>query len=333
MKSLFDIILIFAAGFGFFVSWYIRHKKLARERMVCYLGSNCDNIVHSQYSVFLGVPVEVLGMIYYSLLALSHGILVAVPAFATPSVIFALLAATSAAFLFSMYLIFIQAFTLKEFCTWCLVSAGLCTIIFFSAIGSLTGDFIAFLASTQNLFAIFHAFGVAIGLGAATIADIFFLKFLGRFRISKSEADILHTLSQVIWAALGILVLSGLGLYLPEAAALSVSAKFLARMIVVGVIILNGAFLNLFISPKLIRISFGEAHHHTPGELHYFRKLAFGMGAVSIISWYTAFVFGFLSEASSSLQNLLTIYLVIAAIAVVISQIVERYYSRAALES
>ena len=91
----------------------------------------------------------------------------------------------------------------------------------------------------------FHLFGFGIGLGAVTITDILFFKFLKDFKISEFESDILHTLSQVIWFALTVIIISGLGLYLPEAQELNQSGKFLAKMAVVAVILLNGTFLNI----------------------------------------------------------------------------------------
>ena len=99
-------------------------------------------------------------------------------------------------------------------------------------------------------------------------------------------------------------------------------------MIVVGVIILNGAFLNLLISPRLVHISFGKRHPHEPGELHHLRKLAFALGAVSIVSWYSAFILGALRRLSFSFIELLSAYLVIVALAVIGSQITERRFAK-----
>jgi len=169
-----------------------------------------------------------------------------------------------------------------------------------------------------------HLIAAAIGLGGATITDVFFFKFLKDFKISESESEILRTLSQVIWFTLALIVLTGIGLYLPASERLLISSKFLVKMIVVGVIIINGAFLNLLISPKLVHISFGESHHHESGELHRLRKLAFALGAISSVSWYSAFILGSLRRLSFSFQELLGIYLILVVIAVIGSQVIER---------
>ncbi len=129
------ILIIFASFFGFLLALYIRHKKTAKEEIICPIGSNCQNVIHSEYSKFLGIPVELLGLFYYGFTALFYGALAAMPVLKISSgFILGVLTFSFAAFLFSLYLTFIQAFYLRAWCTWCLVSAGLCTLIFFSAL-------------------------------------------------------------------------------------------------------------------------------------------------------------------------------------------------------
>lgn len=328
MNTLWHIILIFAAFGGFLLSFYIRHKKQTREKMTCPLGSDCDAVIYSEYSRFLRVPLEILGILYYGFVAVSYALFLVLPAFASPLVVFSILALTIAAFLFSLYLTFIQAFVLKQWCAWCLMSAGLCTIIFAIALSVSEFRFVSLLKRYHELILIGHFLGLVLGLGGATITDIFFFKFLKDFRISEWEAEVMHTLSQVIWFALALLVLTGLGLYLPEAKELNQSAKFLVKMIVVGVIIVNGVFLNLLIAPKLVKISFGKRHRHEAGELHYSRKIAFALGAISIVSWYSAFILGMLSKPPIEFYPLLLIYLFILGAAVVGSQFMERSFSK-----
>ena len=328
MNNIWHVILIFAAFGGFLLAFCIRHKKQAHEKMICPLDSDCDAVIYSDYSKFLGIPLEIIGLWYYGIIAVSYTLFLVIPAFAAPTVVFGVLILTIAAFLFSLYLTFIQAFAIRQWCTWCLISAGLCAVIFATALGASEFSFVSLLAERHDLIVILHVLGVALGLGGATITDIFFFKFLKDFRISKSEADIMHTLSQIIWFALAILVLTGIGLYLPEAEELNQSAKFLTKMIVVAVIIVNGAFLNLFVAPKFVKISFGEKRGHRPGELHYERKIAFALGAVSMVSWYSAFILGMLRNIPFDFSSLLLIYLVLLGGAIIGSQFMERFFAK-----
>lgn len=252
MNLLLHIILIFTALAGFFLSFYIYHKKRVKQAVVCPMGAKCDEVLYSKYARFWGMPVELFGLLYYGVVAISYGLFLVYPIVITPLSIFLVLGVTIVAFLFSLYLTFLQAFSIKQWCSWCLISAGFCTVIF--AIGLIVSEFsfISVLAENHSFIVILHLLGMALGLGGATIVEIFFFKFLKDFRISSLEADVLHTLSQVIWFALAFIILTGFGLYLPEAQELISSSKFLVKMVAVLVIIINGAFLNLLISPKLV---------------------------------------------------------------------------------
>lgn len=292
--------------------------------MVCYVGKDCDTVIHSEYSEFFGLPVEVLGMLYYAAIAISYGVFSFYPEFRSEPVIFWVLALTAAAFLFSLYLTFIQAVVIKEWCEWCLTSAAICTGIFLLAVRGISGGLVEFLDFNHQSIAIVHALAAAVGVGAATITDVLFFKFLKDFRVSEEESNILKTVSQVIWLALGVLVIAGIGLFLPEKEELLQSAKFLLKMTVVSVIIVNGALLNLLIAPNLIRISFGERHSHMPGELRRLRRLAFALGAISLTSWYTAFILGSLRHVDVSFPILFSFYLGVLFFAVFVSQIADR---------
>jgi hypothetical protein len=169
---------------------------------------------------------------------------------------------------------------------------------------------------------------MALGLGGATISDVMFFKFLKDLKISESESQVLGTLSQVIWFGLAVAIITGIGLFLPGTERLLGSAKFLVKMIVVGVITINGAVLNLLIAPNLVKISFGAPHDHHTGELRHIRRLSFALGAVSIISWYTAFILGLLRRSPADFVTLFGIYLVLLVGGVVTSQIMEARMGR-----
>lgn len=330
MNTFWHIILIFTAFGGFLLAFYIRHKKQKHETLVCPLNSNCDTVIYSEYSRFLGIPVEILGLLYYGLIAVNYALFLVFPTLVPALLVFLILVLTTAAFLFSLYLTWIQAFALKQWCTWCLISAGLCAVIFAAALSASELGFTLLLERYHGLIAVFHLFGAALGLGSATIADIFFFKFLKDFRISEWEADVMRTLSQVIWFALAVLVITGAGLYLPEAQEFNQSPKFLIKIIVAAVIIANGAFLNLLIAPKLVKISFGEKHNHETEELHHIRKAAFALGAISIVSWYSAFILGVLRDVALEFFPLLSIYILLLGAAIIVSQLVERSFARKA---
>lgn len=323
------LALSLVAVIGFSVSWYIhKHKQQARP-MVCPLQSNCEAVVHSDFSRFAGIPVEFLGLFYYALIALGYlGFWLNPELRAIPWLALTSLTITTVALLFSSYLTFIQAFALREWCTWCLFSASLCLIIFSFSLWASPLNFIGLLEHYQWPILIIHIMALSLGVGGATIADIFFLKFLKDFRISHEENAVLKTLSQIIWGALAVLLVTGASLYLGRSTELSTNGVFILKMLVVGVIIINGAFLNLVISPNLTKISFQEQPHHERGNLRIFRKLALALGAISIVSWYSALVLAvWPSNWSLPFPVLLWGYIALLALAVGGSQIFDQIFS------
>jgi uncharacterized membrane protein len=162
MNLLWHIILIFAAFGGFLLAFYIHHKKRTHEKMVCPLKSDCDAVIWSEYSRFLGIPVEILGLFYYGFVAASHALILIMPANTPPLVLFSILAITTAAFLFSLYLTFIQAFAIKQWCAWCLMSAGLCAMIFMTSLGISEIGFVSLLSRYREFILAGHLLGMAL---------------------------------------------------------------------------------------------------------------------------------------------------------------------------
>ncbi len=141
-----SIILILGV-FGFFVAKHIYNHKTKNTPLVCMVGFDCHTVVHSDYSRFLGIRVEILGMMYYVFIALSYTALFFLPNFfpmmtaqdgLTPDTVLMFIKMlpflSLIAFIFSVYLIAVQIFILKKGCSWCIVSALISTIIFVLAL-------------------------------------------------------------------------------------------------------------------------------------------------------------------------------------------------------
>ena len=115
---------------GFFVARLISNHKIKKRPLVCPAGFDCHAVVHSDYSKFLNIRVEVLGMLYYALIAISYFISIFFSG-SLPDIFVALVAVSSlGAFVFSGYLIWVQIFVLKKGCSWCFVSASISVAIF-----------------------------------------------------------------------------------------------------------------------------------------------------------------------------------------------------------
>jgi len=328
MNILINIILILSSLVGFCLAYYIFKSKKSGQKMVCPAKSSCEVVVYSKYSKFFGIPLEILGLLYYGILLINYVFFIIVPFEAHPLIVFAVLLSSTLAFFFSLYLAFIQIFNLKQWCIWCLSSSLLCLIIFIFAILGSGFDFVKFLTEYYNVIVVFHMIGVSLGFGGAIIVDILFLKFLEDFKISKLEADIMHLLSQVIWCALAVLIISGIGFYIVKTNQLNHSPKFLAKMVVVFIIAINGALLNLLVAPHLMEIPFDNKSIEAPKKLHRLRRVALALGAISMTSWITASVLGIVRKVDLGFLQIISIYLVLLLIAITVSQFMDRRFSR-----
>lgn len=308
-------VIILFGGAGFILAHYVWRKKNTTEVFVCPLKGECHDVVRSDYSKFFGVPVEKLGMLYYLIIFASYALLLLFPAVAHPLFLIGLFVATLLAFLFSLYLTAVQGFALRKWCTWCLISASFCTVIF--AVGIVLAgmhDLTSILTAYKSYIVFFHALAAALGVGAATLTDIFFFKFLRDREISRVEHSMLGTFSQVIWFALGMLVLTGIGLFLPQATALLGSEKFVLKMALVLILIINGVLLNIVLTPKLTKIAFGGVETEDRKHLVFYRRLAFILGPISIVTWYTVFILGSIRALPIPLAEATLAYLFVLTI-------------------
>ncbi|HLD81580.1 MAG TPA: vitamin K epoxide reductase family protein [Patescibacteria group bacterium] len=326
-----NILIIMLAVTGFSICLKIFHEKRKGRPLTCPLKFDCEAVVKSDYSKFFGIPLEILGCAYYALMGLSY-LFIGVTNGNLPQLwILLLMAMTLVAFFFSLYLTFIQAVALKQWCTWCLGSAGVSTMIFFLSVTASNYQILELLIDYKRPIIALHLIGTVLGLGGATITDIFFFKFLKDFRISKKEKEIMDTLSQIIWFGLAVLLLSGIGLYLPNASALNATPKFLVKMIIVCIIILNGAVMNILIAPQLVKLSFKSLAKKKNTRLILLRRLSFALGAISITSWYSALILGVTpKDVPIPFLGILSLYIAALIVAILCSQFYERYLVRMA---
>lgn len=314
---------LLASVIGLWASWKIYRSKRLKTKLVCPLRASCDTVIHSHYSQALGIPNELIGVSYFALI----GLLLAAATLGIPhTALYAtlLLFATTGA-LFSLYLVFIQAFTIKAWCSWCMLTALSNIVVWLAVHSMITSGVVDLLAQTKFIWLLMHNIGFILGVGGATITDIFFFKFLKDFRITAEEKGTMDHLSQIIWIGIIVLLMSGYFLYIPQSARLLESSKFLLKLVVVGVIIVNGIFLNMKVAPELASLSFEGVPLKTKQ-----RRIAFALGAVSLTSWYSAFLLGSVRSIPLSLPLGLVVYGGLLFVAIMGSQVFERRLTKRA---
>lgn len=188
---------------------------------------------------------------------------------------------------------------------------------------------VAFLESLFLPLLVTHVFAAAIGIGGITVTDILFLRFLQDLRISKKEEEVMVTMGQLILTATAILIVTGLGLYIPKAEILHTSAPFLLKMSITLVLTVNGLLLHAIITPRLITMGRLRDTGKPVAAQRHWHQWAFCMGAVSVVSWYAVFLIASLkAHLFYSFWILLAMYLVVLTIAVAVSQIVASRFLR-----
>ncbi len=319
---MFIIIAFVACMVGVFISLYMYIKKSRHQKLACPRDNPCDTVLHSRFGRTFGLPNEALGIIYFFSVSLLL-YLVTISTVYTTAFLYVLFFFLVFGGLFSLYLVGLQAFVIKSWCAWCLGIAFTNLVLILSLSQLSFATIIPMLASQKVWWVIVHNIGFILGLGSATITDIFFFRFLKDNIISQEEKETMDTLTNVIWVGLGVLIISGLALFLPEQARHAVSSKFLLKVVVVGVIVLNGLLLNMFVGPHMRRLSFEGT---VPARR--FRRLAFALGGISFTSWYLAFFLGSLRKINIDFKTALIGYAVLLVCVIIGSQIAERYVTR-----
>lgn len=126
--------IVVLAILGLIDAIYLTYESFKKDPLVCPLNFDCDVVLKSEYATFLGIKNEYLGLAYY----LGVLTLVVLKNFFfsqySLEVSFILKMYTGFGFLYSIYLTYLQAFKLKNYCFYCLVSASISTLIFIAAI-------------------------------------------------------------------------------------------------------------------------------------------------------------------------------------------------------
>ncbi|WP_262028140.1 hypothetical protein [Microvirga sp. Mcv34] len=147
-------------------------------------------------------------------------------------------------------------------------------------------------ATLKSLLIIGHLIGLILGLGTATLLDIFIVKFIIRRIVSEDHYTVISFFSKIVVLGLIILWMTGIGFLVFysyfDPIKLS-NQKIWAKLIVVSVLTLNGLFIHRTVLP-LIRENIGRMlfDGFSSGQ----RFLLLTSGGISATSWYVPFILG-----------------------------------------
>ncbi len=113
------------------ISGYLSYLKLDNTPAVCLVGGafDCGTVLNSAYSELAGIPIAWLGLavnlIVTALLLLQDRV-----DFLREYAVTLIFGLVLFAFLFSVYLVYVQAAIIQAYCPWCLTHELLITILF-----------------------------------------------------------------------------------------------------------------------------------------------------------------------------------------------------------
>lgn len=117
---------------GLVISGYLSYVKLTEVPMVCVQNSdvfNCEVVQSSAYSRIAGIPIAWFGFAVYIALFVLLLLQNRIP-FLKENGVLVVFGITLFAWLYSMYLVYLQFFVLQALCPWCLAHEAVMTVLF-----------------------------------------------------------------------------------------------------------------------------------------------------------------------------------------------------------
>lgn len=182
----------------------------------------------------------------------------------------------------------------------------------------------------KTYFVLMHLVGLVVGLGSVTTLDVYLLRFLRGDTVTPTDAHLVGLVSKLAAFGLLLLWLSGAGfliLALTTNPHLLASPKVHAKLIVVGILTINGAVLHFKVLPQVERAVGGPLFCRSGRRSD--RIWMRVCGGVSAASWWTPFALGAIRELNfaASTWVFLTAYVGALAMALLGFTIVEHYLS------
>lgn len=170
---------------------------------------------------------------------------------------------------------------------------------------------------TRGVIRIFHFIGLSMGLGAATLLDLMIIRFfLGR-EMTQQTWEMFVFFSDLVGVGLKLLWVTGLGFllfyWLNDPVKLE-NEKIWAKIVIVGILTLNGWFIHRTVLPFMYR----QIGRTMLDGVPFRKKILFvTTGMISFVSWYGPLIIANLPHLNFQvpmLQILIVYGVVLAAV-------------------
>lgn len=177
---------------------------------------------------------------------------------------------------------------------------------------------------SKTIFTLLHLLGVTLGAGGSFMSDVIFISTTKDKILDASEFNILKKGSKVTWVGLFLLIISGALLFSLDPQSYLASDKFILKMIIVGIIAINGVVFHFIHTPRLQKL----VGTNLAGSVS-FKKCSRSMyysGAISVVSWVSALILGGLRMIPVSVSLGLVIYIGLIVVAIIGAEIKRKQY-------
>lgn len=109
-----------------------KHNQIKRKPLICPLNHDCSRVTESKWASVFRVRNEILGLVFY--VVAFAGIVASLYFSAYALYIYFLLTLFSGgALLFSLFLVAVQIWEIKDYCFYCIISASINLLMFINA--------------------------------------------------------------------------------------------------------------------------------------------------------------------------------------------------------
>lgn len=119
---------------GILNAGYLVYQHWRRKPLICPLDHDCSTVTENRWAAIFGVRNEVLGFLFY-IANFAVILLSLVLPHLLSQLYFLLLVMNAGGLLFSLFLVWVQVFAIKDYCFYCLISALITLFLFFVSIG------------------------------------------------------------------------------------------------------------------------------------------------------------------------------------------------------
>ena len=112
---------------------YLLYQHYKKKPLVCPLDHDCSVVTESKWSKVFFIRNEILGLSFYATLFISLILSIILPSFSSKIYLFLFILSVIGV-AFSIFLVYLQIYKIRDYCFYCLISAFLTLLVFVNSI-------------------------------------------------------------------------------------------------------------------------------------------------------------------------------------------------------